>query len=237
MLEAEIQRHLDQGLNQPGELKHLINCHQKIQKKLRQKKKIVLDLRRTKSTENLQAPDRSEATEDLGGSGMDLSDKQQIEPEEPSTTHDEVKIEQPPVSQSKTETEQAPKKSDASRTTSPPPTKKVSMKKEPAEPIPPPKLPSGGGAKGGKKSKKKFARHKVRSDSPENDLVDLVDPDETQVATADSDVKPRKIAKVANVDKIEEEKEGEEGQGEKTEGEEKEVADINVETDDDDMSE
>ena len=30
--------------------------------------------------------------------------------------------------------------------------------------------------------------------------------------------------KVANVDKIEEEKEGEEGQGEKTEGEEKEVA-------------
>jgi hypothetical protein len=49
--------------------------------------------------------------------------------------------------------------------------------------------------KGGKKSKKKFARHKVRSDSPENDLVDLVDPDETQVATADSDVKPRKIAK------------------------------------------
>ena len=29
---------------------------------------------------------------------------------------------------------------------------------------------------------------------------------------------------VANVDKIEEEKEGEEGQGEKTEGEEKEVA-------------
>jgi hypothetical protein len=41
-------------------------------------------------------------------------DKQQIEPEEPSTTHDEVKIEQPPVSQSKTETEQAPKKSDVS---------------------------------------------------------------------------------------------------------------------------
>ena len=39
----------------------------------RAKKKIVLDLRRTKSTENLQAPDRSEATEDLGGSGMDLS--------------------------------------------------------------------------------------------------------------------------------------------------------------------
>ena len=41
----------------------------------RAKKKIVLDLRRTKSTENLQAPDRSEATEDLGGSGMDLSGK------------------------------------------------------------------------------------------------------------------------------------------------------------------
>ena len=38
----------------------------------------------------------------------------------------------------------------ASRTTSPPPTKKVSMKKEPAEPIPPPKLPSGGAAKGWK---------------------------------------------------------------------------------------
>ena len=37
------------------------------------KKKIVLDLRRTKSTENLQAPDKSEATEDLGGSGMDIS--------------------------------------------------------------------------------------------------------------------------------------------------------------------
>ena len=33
-----------------------------------------------------------------------------------------------------------------------------------------------------------------------------------------------KQTKVANVDKIEEEKEGEEGQGEKTEGEEKEVA-------------
>ena len=49
--------------------------------------------------------------------------------------------------------------------------------------------------KAGKKSKKKFARHKIRSESPENDLVDLVDPDETQVATADSDVKPRKIAK------------------------------------------
>ena len=41
-------------------------------------------------------------------------DKQQIEPEEPSTTHDDVKIEQPPVSQPKTETEQAPKKSDVS---------------------------------------------------------------------------------------------------------------------------
>ena len=36
----------------------------------------------------------------------------------------------------------------ASRTTSPPQTKKVSMKKEPAETVPPPKLPSGGGAKG-----------------------------------------------------------------------------------------
>ena len=45
----------------------------------RAKKKIVLDLRRTKSTENLQAPDRSEATEDLGGSGMDLSGKLVIE--------------------------------------------------------------------------------------------------------------------------------------------------------------
>ena len=33
-----------------------------------------------------------------------------------------------------------------------------------------------------------------------------------------------KQTKVANVDKIEEEKEGEEGQGEKTEGEEKEIA-------------
>ena len=44
----------------------------------------------------------------------DFLDKQQIEPEEPSTTHDEVKIEQPPVSQSKTETEQVPKKSDVS---------------------------------------------------------------------------------------------------------------------------
>ena len=53
--------------------------------------------------------------------------------------------------------------------------------------------------------------------------MDLVDPDETQVATADSDVKPRKIAKVQNVDKIEEEKEEEEGQGEKPEGEEKEI--------------
>ena len=42
-------------------------------------------------------------------------DKQQIEPEEPSTTHDDVKIEQPPVSQPKTETEQAPKKSDVSK--------------------------------------------------------------------------------------------------------------------------
>ena len=35
MLEAEIQQRLDQGLNQPEELKHLINCRQKIQKKLR----------------------------------------------------------------------------------------------------------------------------------------------------------------------------------------------------------
>ena len=50
------------------------NCY-KLYCFLRAKKKIVLDLRRTKSTENLQAPDRSEATEDLGGSGMDLSGK------------------------------------------------------------------------------------------------------------------------------------------------------------------
>ena len=42
-------------------------------------------------------------------------DKQQIEPEEPSTTHDDVKLEQAPVSQPKTETEQAPKKSDVSK--------------------------------------------------------------------------------------------------------------------------
>ena len=53
--------------------------------------------------------------------------------------------------------------------------------------------------------------------------IDLVDPDETQVATADSDVKPRKIAKVQKVDKIEEEKENEGEEGEKKEGEEKEA--------------
>ena len=56
-----------------------------------------------------------------------------------------------------------------------------------------------------------------------HDLIDLVDPDETQVATADSDVKPRKIAKVQKVDKIEEEKENEGEEGEKKDGEEKEA--------------
>ena len=50
-----------------------------------------------------------------------------------------------------------------------------------------------------------------------------MDPDETQVATAESDIaKPRKIPKAQNIDKIEEEKENEEGQTEKTEGGEQE---------------
>ena len=50
----------------------------------------------------------------------------------------------------------------------------------------PGKQPSAGKLKpeapgSGKKSKKKFARHKIRSESPENLLVDLDDPAETQV--------------------------------------------------------
>jgi hypothetical protein len=54
---------------------------------------------------------------------------------------------------------------------------------------PQPGSPTSGKAKkarkesGGKKSKKKFARHKVRSDSPDKDefQYDLEDPGDTQV--------------------------------------------------------
>ena len=54
--------------------------------------------------------------------------------------------------------------------------------------------------------------------------MDLVDPDETQVATADSDIpRTKKPSKVQNIDKIEEEKENEGEEGEKKEGEEKEA--------------
>ena len=74
------------------------------------------------------------------------------------------------------------------------------MKKDPAEtPVSQPKI-----QKGGKKSKKKFARHKIRSESPDNLITDLVDPDETQVATADSDTKPRKSKNMGSEDRIDE---------------------------------
>ena len=73
---------------------------------------------------------------------------------------------------------------------SPPPqqTKKVTVKKEqpekiaapeklaPSQPTQPPNIKSG------KKSKKKFARHKIRSESPENLITDLdLEPTETGV--------------------------------------------------------
>ena len=63
----------------------------------RAKKKIVLDLRRTKSTENLQATEKSEATEDLEG-GLtkqdmeDLPEKPEKEPEKPTETEEKVEI-------------------------------------------------------------------------------------------------------------------------------------------------
>ena len=57
------------------------------------------------------------------------------------------------------------------------PARKVSTTLEPPVQIPPPSASSGGG----KKQKKKFARHKIRSESPDNLIKDLEDPAETQV--------------------------------------------------------
>ena len=58
--------------------------------------------------------------------------------------------------------------------------RKVSIKSTEKIAIIQPNLQS---SKGGKKSKKKFARHKIRSESPDNLISDLVDPDETQVSS------------------------------------------------------
>lgn len=65
----------------------------------RAKKKIVLDLRRTKSTENMQTNEKSEVTDDLDpktdlGSQMDLSEKPIEEKEE--EVEKEIKPEEPP---------------------------------------------------------------------------------------------------------------------------------------------
>ena len=58
--------------------------------------------------------------------------------------------------------------------------------------IPPPPQPALPPPKGSKKSKKKFARHKIRSESPDNDFKDLDDLAETQVAASESKVRVKR---------------------------------------------
>ena len=77
----------------------------------------------------------------------------------------------------------------------PPPTKKVTVRKESVvqeKLAPPPPQPVQ--AKQGKKSKKKFARHKIRSESPDNEFKDLDDLAETQVAASESKTRERSMS-------------------------------------------
>ena len=71
--------------------------------------------------------------------------------------------------------------------------RKESMVQEKLIPPPPPPQPALQ-AKPNKKSKKKFARHKIRSESPDNDFKDLDDMADTQVAASESKTTGKRVS-------------------------------------------